>query len=207
MERSPGGGIGNARPSSCRENPTDREAWWATVQGLAQSWTRLHTPARHSSFQGKAGQCWRREFSLTAVLGEARCPPPRSVACSNAHRPLCRRVSPFCPSEGCPAPNRPLPWSRVLLTSSLDHCNNILTGLCTPRSSAANSTHMLDSKTTFKSIHLRADIYLLLLLNKMFLTRRFLSYGMAEIQSPYIHGSSVKLEVINFPVNKRICFE
>ena len=48
--RSPGGGHGNPLQSSCLENPTDREAWQATVRGFTQSWaqpTRLstHTPA------------------------------------------------------------------------------------------------------------------------------------------------------------------
>ena len=26
---------------SCLENPMDRGAWWATVHGVAESWTRL----------------------------------------------------------------------------------------------------------------------------------------------------------------------
>ena len=26
---------------SCLGNPMDREAWWATIPGLAKSWTRL----------------------------------------------------------------------------------------------------------------------------------------------------------------------
>ena len=29
----PGGGNGNPRQYPCLENPMDREAWWATVQG------------------------------------------------------------------------------------------------------------------------------------------------------------------------------
>ena len=28
---------------SCLENHMDRGAWWATVHGVAQSWTRLST--------------------------------------------------------------------------------------------------------------------------------------------------------------------
>ena len=28
-------------PQSCLENPVDRRAWWATVHGVAKSWTRL----------------------------------------------------------------------------------------------------------------------------------------------------------------------
>ena len=31
--RSPGGGYSNPLHYSCLENPTDNEAWWATVQG------------------------------------------------------------------------------------------------------------------------------------------------------------------------------
>ena len=39
--RSPGAGNGNALQYSCLENSMDREAWWATVHGVAKSWTRL----------------------------------------------------------------------------------------------------------------------------------------------------------------------
>ena len=37
--RFPGGGHGNPLQYSCLENPTDRGAWWASVYGVAQSWT------------------------------------------------------------------------------------------------------------------------------------------------------------------------
>ena len=36
-----GEGNGNPFPCSCLENPRDGGAWWATVYGVAQSWTRL----------------------------------------------------------------------------------------------------------------------------------------------------------------------
>ena len=39
--RSPGKGNGNPLQYSCLENSTDREAWWATVHGVAKSQTRL----------------------------------------------------------------------------------------------------------------------------------------------------------------------
>ena len=39
--RSPGEGNGNQLQYSCLENPMDRGAWWATVHGIAKSWTRL----------------------------------------------------------------------------------------------------------------------------------------------------------------------
>ena len=47
---SPGGGHGNPCQYSCLKNPKDREAWWATVCGVAQSQTPLklfsmHTPS------------------------------------------------------------------------------------------------------------------------------------------------------------------
>ena len=36
--KSPGVGNGNLLQLSCLENPTDRGAWWARVQGVAKSW-------------------------------------------------------------------------------------------------------------------------------------------------------------------------
>ena len=39
--RSPGGGNGNPLQDSCLGIPMDREAWGATVHGVAKSWTRL----------------------------------------------------------------------------------------------------------------------------------------------------------------------
>ena len=38
---APGEGDGNPLQYSCLENPTDGEAWQATVQGVAKSRTRL----------------------------------------------------------------------------------------------------------------------------------------------------------------------
>ena len=41
LGRSLGGGNGNPLQDSCLENPVDRGAWWATVHGIAKSWTQL----------------------------------------------------------------------------------------------------------------------------------------------------------------------
>ena len=41
LGRSPGEGNGNPLEYSCLENPMDGGAWWATVHGVAKSWTRL----------------------------------------------------------------------------------------------------------------------------------------------------------------------
>ena len=39
--RSPGEENGNPLQYSCLKNFMDRGAWWATVYGVAKSWTRL----------------------------------------------------------------------------------------------------------------------------------------------------------------------
>ena len=39
--RSPGEGNGNPLQYSCLENSIGRGIWWATVHGVAKSWTRL----------------------------------------------------------------------------------------------------------------------------------------------------------------------
>ena len=41
LERSPGGGNGNPLQYSCLENPMEKGAWQATVQGVAKSQTQL----------------------------------------------------------------------------------------------------------------------------------------------------------------------
>ena len=38
---SPGGGNGTPLQNSCLQNPTDRGAWWDTVQRVPKSWARL----------------------------------------------------------------------------------------------------------------------------------------------------------------------
>ena len=37
LGRTPGEGNGNPLRYSCLENPMDRGAWWATVDGVAKS--------------------------------------------------------------------------------------------------------------------------------------------------------------------------
>ena len=45
--RSPGGGHGNPVQCSCLENPVDRAAWWAVVQRVTKSQTRLKRLTTH----------------------------------------------------------------------------------------------------------------------------------------------------------------
>ena len=39
LGRSSGGGYGNPLQYSCLENPMDRGAWWATINGVAKRQT------------------------------------------------------------------------------------------------------------------------------------------------------------------------
>ena len=48
LGRSPGEGNGNSLQYSCLENPMERVAWWATVRGVAKSWTRLKQLSTHA---------------------------------------------------------------------------------------------------------------------------------------------------------------
>ena len=46
--RPPGGGHGNPLQYSCREKPMDRGVWWAAVQGVTKSRTRLKRWSTHA---------------------------------------------------------------------------------------------------------------------------------------------------------------
>ena len=48
--RSPGKGNGNPLQYSCLKNSMDRGAWWATVHGVAKSWTRLQDQHTRTMF-------------------------------------------------------------------------------------------------------------------------------------------------------------
>ena len=41
LGRSPGGRNGNPLQNSCLENPMDRGAQWATIHGVAKSWSQV----------------------------------------------------------------------------------------------------------------------------------------------------------------------
>ena len=50
--RFPGEWHGNPLQYSCLENPTEREALWATVHRVAKSWTQLTRLSTHSESEG-----------------------------------------------------------------------------------------------------------------------------------------------------------
>ena len=61
LGRSLGEGKGNPLQYSCLENPMDGGAWWATVHGVAESWTLL------SNFT-LTFMHWRRKWQPTPVF-------------------------------------------------------------------------------------------------------------------------------------------
>ena len=54
LGRAPGGRNGNQFQYSCLEKPMDRGVWWATVHGIAKSWTQLSTHSQTCT-QGHLG--------------------------------------------------------------------------------------------------------------------------------------------------------
>ena len=68
-----GEGNGNTLQYSCLENLTDRGAWWATVHGVAKSWTGLEWLSTHMQTEQNLGPhlipdkmfCSKRIIDLT----------------------------------------------------------------------------------------------------------------------------------------------
>ena len=77
--RSAGRGHGNPLQYSCRENPMDREAWWATVHGVTKSRTRL------SDFTYLLG------FSVSSDYKESACNAGDTASIPGWGKISCRR--------------------------------------------------------------------------------------------------------------------
>ena len=58
LGRPPGVGNGYPLQYPCLENSMDRGAWWATVLGVAKSWTRLSNLAQHTSHPLRVQACF-----------------------------------------------------------------------------------------------------------------------------------------------------
>ena len=81
--RSSGEGNGYLLQHSCLESSMDRGSWWATVHGVAKSWTRLSDQHFHFLLSSCSGsQHWRerREKYLCLISPEDKATGPSSVA-------------------------------------------------------------------------------------------------------------------------------
>ena len=106
LGRSPGAGHGNPLPRSCLGNPMGRGASWATVHGVAKSWTRLK---RLSTYAGM------ESLKLWTVSPAVSCFPLIRV------NPPTQRLLPSSPSlHFCPnhtpspqVPHLPIPIAAM----------------------------------------------------------------------------------------------
>ena len=99
-----GEGNGNPLQCSCLENPRDGGAWWATVYGVAQSWTRLKRLNSSSSgvFPVHAG-CGYQIMAPHGSLGLRLARPHLSLTHLWRRTPACRSHSPQSSLSAAPA--------------------------------------------------------------------------------------------------------
>ena len=69
LGRSPREGNGNPLQYSCLENAMNRGAWWATVHGVAKSWTWLSDSHTHTHTHTHTHHLWiiPLEFFLSII--------------------------------------------------------------------------------------------------------------------------------------------
>ena len=74
LGRSPGEGNGNPLQCSCLENPRDGGAWWATVHGVAKSWTQLSdfTSLHSGCSVGSALDIWGATVEMRRLCRRSR---------------------------------------------------------------------------------------------------------------------------------------
>ena len=66
--RSPGEGNGNPLQYSCLKSPMDSGAWWATIHGVAKSWTQLERLSTLNALHKKFSQSSSSKTSETASV-------------------------------------------------------------------------------------------------------------------------------------------
>ena len=67
-----GEGNGNPLQCSCLENPRDGGAWWAAVDGVAQSWTQLKRLSSSSSRELKSHMPWGQKKRNNIVTSSTK---------------------------------------------------------------------------------------------------------------------------------------
>ena len=134
--RYPGVGTGNLLQYSCLEIPMDRSAWWATVEGVINSWTWLSMHIHTQFLNLLPAQLNSRGGPLGGLSGRPLSCPWDSLTTYWClwclcwfHQQHCRS-SPDPPSASCfagsqskaPAPHRSSPGSRLFFHTYL-HCS------------------------------------------------------------------------------------
>ena len=74
LGRSPGGEHGSPLLYSCQDNPVDREAWWATLRGVAESYMTEHAHTSklfESRLEVESLQPCRQENHLVCLVESA----------------------------------------------------------------------------------------------------------------------------------------
>ena len=86
-----GEGIGYPLQYSCLENPMDRDAWQATIHGVAKSWTQLSTSACNleivpmNLFTEKKWRHRRREWAVDTAGEEVGQMERVALTCIHHH--------------------------------------------------------------------------------------------------------------------------
>ena len=143
--RSPGEGNGNPLQYSCLENPMDGGAWWATVHGVAKSWTGLKWLSSSSSSICLNVKIPLHLLHIKSMLQE----------CTYVFPVALRTRKTFTPFEKLGIGERSgssIPWRRVHSRSSLGSASPTMANL---------ESFFLPSRSPYsmESTLLRAQVY------------------------------------------------
>ena len=165
-KRSLEGGHGNPFQCSCLENPTDGEAWWATVHGVAKSWTWLkwlrmqactvRARRHHQDLQSYFLRRWagwafpRFHGQPMAELGGVRNTSVSSVD-PFSHLTLVHQSCSSLPAQPCEHRGLQSKAGRVSRTTGLNVILNLMLGQTAHPSSPLSGSSWILSLTFFRT--------------------------------------------------------
>ena len=124
LRRSPGEGNDNPFHYSCWENPRDRGAWQATVQGVTKSWTQLSMYACRYAMRNIFSYVCAELCLVTQLCPTLVCPTPWSAAAAAAKSlqscpTLCDPIDGSPPGSAIPGILQPrtLEWVAISFSS------------------------------------------------------------------------------------------